>query len=144
MKLKTLLTLKALCLLACLPLAAHATDEKTEFLTMVVQGDFSLIGQAVNASTTYHGKVNISMQDGALIVKRSIEGKEVVGTARIESAAGGDAKVLRVNFTDNDIKLSQTCLIHSDLNNYARISCVTYPENGKAAQPGMEALFHLR
>ncbi|MCA9375301.1 hypothetical protein KC622_03150, partial [Candidatus Dojkabacteria bacterium] len=95
----------------------------TELMEMLVQGKYILVGKRLDTDKTYLGKVEIRSIKDHLIVERKINGKSVKGSAAIESAAGGDAQVLRIRFTEDGNSYEQTCLINSDLDNYARISC---------------------
>jgi len=77
-----------------------------------------------------------------LKVRRSINGQVIYGTAAIETALNGDARVIRIRFRENQIFYEQTCLSQSDLDNYARISCYLYRLDKSTTEPGLEALFH--
>ena len=112
-----------------------------DFLSSFVKGKYLLVGKSVDSDQTYHGKVEIKNNDGALNVLRHINGKTINGTGAIESVLNGDAKVLRIRFSENDIQYEQTCLIDNDLDNYARISCHLYQPNVSTNQPGLEVLF---
>ena len=114
----------------------------TELMEMLVQGKYILVGKRLDTDKTYLGKVEIRSIKDHLIVERKINGKSVKGSAAIESAAGGDAQVLRIRFTEDGNSYEQTCLINSDLDNYARISCYLYKPGIKTTQPGLEVLFH--
>lgn len=63
------------------------------------------------------------------------------GRAAIEAAVGGDARVLRIRFEQDGKSYEQTCMVGSDLDNYARISCYLYVPGRKTMNPGMEVLF---
>ena len=114
----------------------------TASMKMLVQGKYILVGKGLDTDKTYLGKVEIRSIKDHLIVERKINGKSVKGSAAIESAAGGDAQVLRIRFTEDDNSYEQTCLVNSDLDNYARISCYLYKPGIKTTQPGLEVLFH--
>lgn len=133
-----------ICLLSYLPLMGFAADDQTEFLKMIVVGQYDLIGKTENPEKAYAGKVNIVLENDQLLIKKQIDGEDIIGKGAIESAAGGDARVLRIRYVENSRDVEQTCLVHSDLNNYARISCHSYATKEKAKRLGMEALFHAR
>ena len=114
----------------------------TASMKMLVQGKYILVGKGLDTDKTYLGKVEIRPIKDHLIVEREINGKSVKGSAAIESAAGGDAQVLRIRFTEDGNSYEQTCLVNSDLDNYARISCYLYKPGIKTTQPGLEVLFH--
>jgi len=109
---------------------------------MMVQGKYLLVGKAVDSDDTYHGKIEISSNDNELVVSRSINNKTIYGKAEIEPALGGDTKVLRIRFTQDKVNYEQTCMVSSDLDNYARISCYLYEPNVRTKQPGLEVLFN--
>ena len=111
-------------------------------MEMLVQGKYILVGKGLDTDKTYLGKMEIRSIKDHLIVEREINKKSVKGSAAIESAAGGDAQVLRIRFTEDGNSYEQTCLINSDLDNYARISCYLYKLGIKTMQPGLEVLFH--
>jgi hypothetical protein len=121
----------------------QADDASREFLSGFVVGRYRLIGQQADAGTTYHGLVVIYRHgpSAALKVKRTIGGRTVEGTAAIESALHGDAKVLRMRFKADAAAYENTCLVQGDLDNYARLSCHLYRQDGSTQQAGLEALF---
>lgn len=135
---------KLFLILAFIPVLSQADDAMNEFLKMIVPGEYTVIGKNINSDKTYQGEVSITRQDDTFAVMRSINGTQVVGQAAIESAAGGDAKVLRIRFAENNVDYEETCLVGSDLDNYARISCYLYMQDGKTRQPGLETLFIKR
>lgn len=114
----------------------------TVSMEMMIQGKYILVGKGLDTDKTYLGKVEIRSIKDHLIVERKINGKSVKGSAAIESAAGGDVQVLRIRFTEDGDSYEQTCLVNSDLDNYARISCHLYKPGIKTTQPGLEVLFH--
>ncbi len=114
----------------------------TELMEMFVQGKYILVGKGLDTDKTYFGEVKIKSVNNKLIVEREINKKSVKGSAAIEYAVGGDAQVLRIRFTEDGDSYEQTCLVNSDLDNYARISCYLYKPGIKTMQPGLEVLFH--
>ena len=111
-------------------------------IEQVLPGNDILVGKAVDSDRTYQGSVGIASSLTGLIVTRRINGKTTKVQARIESANGGEAKVLRIRFTEAQTRYGQTCLVAGDLDNYARISCYLYRSSGNTTQPGLEVLFH--
>lgn len=133
---------KLLSILLFFPLMSSANnDEKIDFLNQFVQGNYELVGKAINTNQTYYGSVHISQQEGSLMINRDINGKQTLGTAVIEPTASGEAVVMRMRFAENETKYEETCMVDSDLDNYARISCHLYLKNGKTKEPGLETLF---
>ncbi|GAA3941158.1 hypothetical protein [Litoribacillus peritrichatus] len=120
---------------------AHSKDEISEHLSQFVLGQYHLIGKAPDSSRTYAGQLEIYEQDQQLKIKRIINEQEILGTAAIESALHGESHVLRMRFNENNQSFETTCLIRSDLDNYARISCYLYQPGVRTKEPGLEALF---
>ena len=112
-----------------------------DFLKDFIIGNYVLIGKAINSDDTYHGKVQIYKDKSNIKIKRLIDQKEIIGDAKLETTADGDATVLRINFIDNNERVNSTCLIHSDLHNYPRITCYLYYPDFKTFDPGLETFF---
>ncbi len=129
--------------IACFVLPFSAAAEMS-FLEEAQIGRYILIGKAIDSDVTYHGKVEISAEDGKLVVIREIDGRSVSGSAAIEPALNGDTRVLRIRFSENGRKYEETCLFGSDLDNYSRISCYLYEPDVPTDTPGLEALFFDR
>lgn len=121
--------------------AAKDEDSDKDFLTGFVVGEYYLIGKSPDAENTYHGQVEIDKTDDGLKITRVIAGKTVYGTATIEDSMVKEAQLLRMRFSETDAKYEETCLIDSDLDNYARISCYLYRADLTTENPGFEALF---
>lgn len=130
------------CIIFLLVIYSSFSLGDTAPMKMLVQGKYILVGKELDTDKTYFGKVEISSIKDHLIVEREINKKSVKGSAAIESAAGGDAQVLRIRFTEDGNSYEQTCLVNIDLDNYARISCYLYKPGIKTTQPGLEVLFH--
>ncbi|MFC3153315.1 hypothetical protein ACFOEK_19905 [Litoribrevibacter euphylliae] len=130
--------------LVCCSLMAIASinfaDE--DHLRMMVLGNYLLIGKSPDSTQTYYGKIQIHSEGDAMAVVRDIDGVITKGTAAIEPALAGDARVLRIRFTESGVYYEETCLISSDLDNYARISCYLYQPYIQTDNPGLEALFY--
>jgi len=118
-----------------------AGEPRKEFLSDFVLGKYLLVGKSADSTSTYFGHVEIYSENETLKVRRKIGSETVQGSARIESADRGGTKVLRVKFDNNGRSYEKTCLIHGDLDNYARISCYLYLSEGETEQPGLEVLF---
>ncbi|BCV48674.1 hypothetical protein [Shewanella algae] len=126
----------------CLAPAAFA--EVDELFKQYLQGNYQLVGKAIDSDASYTGKMSIYEQGGELKVRREIEGLSIQGTAAIEPVLNGDAKVLRIRFQQRERDIEASCLWRGDLDNYARISCYLYHPGEDTENPGLEALFHLR
>lgn len=111
-------------------------------ITEAQTGKYILIGKAIDSDRTYLGKVKISADGDSLSVIRTIDGNIITGHAAIEPVLNGDAKVLRIRFSDNGEKFEETCLFRGDLDNNSRISCYLYNPGSATQNPGLEAMFH--
>lgn len=116
-------------------------DSDTVFLYGFLEGRYHLIGKAPDSDTTYSGTVVLERSADHLRVARTIHGKTIENTGIIATATADKIKVLRVEFTRNHQLYEATYLIHSDLDNYARLTGYLYLKNGKTEPPGLEALF---
>ncbi len=123
-------------------LAAFIVYAEDGLLSDLLIGKYLLIGKSPDSDNTYSGKVEIYGGTDKLKVIRQIGNLTVHGEATIETVLNGDAKVLRVRFSENTIEYEETCLVHSDLDNNPRISCYLYQPGVKTEMPGIEALFH--
>ncbi len=129
--------------LVCSAQTALADDVKNhEFLYGFLSGTYLVVGQEIDSSKTYRGRVILKKQGHHLEVTRIIHGERVTGIGTIEHAVGPDkVNVLRVRFTLNQKNFEITYLWHSDLDNYARLSGYVYQPGKRTATPGLEALF---
>lgn len=129
----------SLILLLILSAFTHAEED---FLEMMVQGRYLIVGKSIDSEKTYIGKVSILKEKGTLQVIRTIDGRRVKGSASIEPAIGGDTKVLRIRFKEEEKKYEETCMVSSDLDNNSRISCYLYQPNITTNDPGFEVFYN--
>lgn len=118
------------------------THAEEDFLEMMVQGKYLIVGKAIDSEKTYIGKISIVKDKDTLQVIRTIDDLQVTGSAAIETAIGGDAKVLRIRFKEQEKKYEETCMVSSDLDNNARISCYLYQPNVTTNDPGFEVFYN--
>ena len=135
MKIFSILLLSLLCSFA------YAEMSREELMESLVQGNYFLIGKSIGNKTTFYGHVSIKKDKPGLKVIRTISGKVVKGTAAIEHATPDKVPVLRIRFNDGGYEHEQTCMVGSDLDNHARITCTHYLLNVQSMEPGFEALF---
>jgi hypothetical protein len=129
-------------LVTLLPFVSVANEDEDEnFMSSFIVGDYVLVGQGIDSDKAYSGKVSIYFEGEELEVERIINGKTTMGRANIETALNGDAWVLRIRFIEKEVKYEETCLVGSDLDNYARITCYLYIPGSDIAKPGLESLF---
>lgn len=114
----------------------HQQEDQAEFLSSFVEGRYELIGRWPESDSLYAGTVIIYRQGEHLQLKRTVNGQTVIGSARIERANIAETHVLRVYFKINGIGYEGTYLIHSDLDNYARLSSYIYKKGNPSKRPG--------
>jgi hypothetical protein len=112
-----------------------------EFLTGFVQGTYQLIGKSVDFDSTYVGEIEIYQEKEQLQFKKTIGENVIKGKAKIEKSMADSVKLLRLTFQDKNKNMEQTCLMQSDLDNYARITCHVYAKDNSTKSPGLEAFF---
>jgi len=122
---------------------AWAAEEHDDFLRQFVVGEYQIVGKPPDAKTTYLGHATIQISGSQLVIKRTIAGKTWVAQGRIEKTHE-DVRVLRIRFLRDQAPIEQTCLISSDLDNYARITCYSYSPHAKTPDPGLEAYFPVK
>ena len=116
-------------------------SSETDFLCGFLQGSYHLIGRLPDSDETYSGEVVLKEKGDKLEVIRRVEGREIKGIGKIETATADKKKVLRIRFMDGDKSYEATYLIGSDLDNYGRLTGYLYLEDGSTKVPGLEALF---
>jgi hypothetical protein len=119
----------------------RAQDDDTDFLYGFLEGTYQVIGRWPDSDDTYTGKVVLKRKGNQLQVIRSINGDKVQGVGRIAHVTADKISVLKVQFVHHDKHYEATYLIHSDLDNYVRLSGYLYLKSGETKQPGLEALF---
>jgi len=118
-----------------------AQDTESDFLYAFLQGTYRAIGKWPDTNRMYHGQVVFKNKGDHIQVIRSISGEVIEGVGRIATATADKIKVLRVQFSHGGRSMEATYLIHSDLDNYARLTGHLYFKAGPTRTPGLEALF---
>ncbi|HHJ53314.1 MAG TPA: hypothetical protein ENJ89_08990 [Caldithrix abyssi] len=122
--------------------AGQAQNGQFEFLRTFLPGTYTLIGRTAEGGEPYQGRVTIALVNDSLRMIRKVQGRPTLRlSARLETATADSVPVLRVAFTENGREWEATYLIHSDLDNDARLTGYVYRRDGKTTQPGLEALF---
>lgn len=140
MKLKNLVIVIAFFLCLCAQVRVEA--QENEFLLYgFLKGPYQVIGRLPDSSKTYTGTVVLKNEGDRFEIIRMIEGAMIKGTGKIETATAEKIKVLRVHFIEKNKHYEVTYLIHSDLDNYGRLTGYLYLQKGQTKIPGLEALF---
>ncbi len=116
-----------------------AEELPDEFLRDYVLGTYHLIGKGVGSEESYYGQAVFEVAGDGMRVTREIGGKSVVGSAAIEKATGDKIKVVRIRFEQEGFRFEETCVIGTDLDNYATLTCHVYPPGTEQLDPGLEA-----
>jgi hypothetical protein len=115
-------------------------SEGGEFLTAFVVGDYVVLGRQPRGGPPCVGTARIQRDGMALVRFRRFDGHEVAARGWFDLASPGGGRVLRFRWGENGLK-EMTCEVHSDLDNYARITCCWHSANEVTTAPGLEALF---
>lgn len=117
-----------------------AKDE--DGLSQFLAGTYEVVGRLPDSEQVYSGTLQLKLAErrGFTFTKK-VANLTITGKAKIEKALAGEAKVLRMHFEQDAQAYESTCLISSDLDNYARLTCQTYLQNGSTKRAGQEALF---
>ncbi|MBS1196544.1 MAG: hypothetical protein H6R18_329 [Proteobacteria bacterium] len=105
-----------------------------------VPGRYQLIGRHPDSLRTYTGTARIERVGAKLQLTRRVSGKESRIFGVIRRADPGEAYVLAFKWIEKS-QMEMICLIGSDLDNYARLTCHWGKAGNPHKQPGMEAYF---
>lgn len=103
-----------------------------------IPGHFVFIGRLPDNGTTYSGTAVITASKQGFTLERTIGRKKISAKGTIETPSPGEGEVLRFRWNDKK-PLMMTCLVHGDLDNYPRFTCLW--EHGNHSMPGLEAYF---
>jgi len=109
-----------------------------------LSGDYILIGKKINSKKTYSGSIRLKYNEKqkCLDIKRDVSGVTSKGKATIEYVTSDQIPVLRIKFTEKNIKYEGIFLWRSDLDNFGRLSGYIYFADGQSVEdPGLEAYF---
>lgn len=118
--------------------AAAADDESP--LWDFVRGRYTLIGRQPDSQATYTGTAKIERVGGQLRLTRTIAGRQERIFGVVRRADPGEAWVLAFKWDRRQL-MEMVCLIGSDLDNYARLTCHWGKAGNPHTRPGMEAYF---
>lgn len=103
-------------------------------------GNYVVVGKQPDGGAAYNGSASLKA-DGSKIVMRLRIGDEItsaIGRFEVPQPAGEGA-VLR--FVDAENKWKSTCLWHSDLDNYFRLTCYKLMIGVHHSEPALVSLF---
>ncbi len=119
-------------------LSAEIEDEPPEW--SFVTGRYQLIGRHPDSVRTYTGTAQLERSGKRLLLSREIGGKKTRMYGVIRRADPGEANVLAFAWGVQPT-MEMVCLIGSDLDNYARLTCHWGKRGNPHTQPGLEAYF---
>ena len=108
-------------------------------------GRFRLIGQHPDDGATYAGQARIEHKGKGLRLTRRIGKETQIIQGTIRRADPGEAWVLSFAWVEGQKKqkMEMICLIGTDLDNYARLTCHWGQARNPHRLPGMEAYFAI-
>ncbi|KAF0865665.1 hypothetical protein [Pseudomonas sp. LD120] len=119
-------------------LAAHAAQApEPHFYYAMVPGHYLFIGKDPDGGATYSGTAQIRFENQVLTLVKTLEGKTSTAIGKVERAIIAETNVLRFRWPGH----SSTCLVGSDLDNYARLTCYWVRDGVEHQEPGLEAYF---
>ena len=122
--------------------AASAKEAEPHHWLSFVPGSFALVGQGPGGGAAYAGEAKIEARGGDFFLRRTVGGATVEAKGKIEiPQPPGEGEVLRFRWQEKGAARVMTCLVASDLDNYARLSCLWTAEGGAPSSPGLEAYF---
>lgn len=128
----------SLLLLCAPPLQAAEAEEPWQW--SFVPGRYQLVGRAPDHGPAYAGTARIERIGDRLRLTRSIAGKQTQVFGTVRRADPGEALVLAFAWGKRQ-PMEMVCVIGSDLDNYARLTCHWGKAGNPHATPGMEAYF---
>lgn len=132
-------------LVACttsLALTANAIPCNKSNLATFIVGNYTVIAQEPDSNKTYSGTLSIATTRNNLIrIVEKMPNKSLrIWQGQIRDASPGEGCVLEVKSKH----LSMTCLVSTDLDNYARLTCLTKGISSRTKKPGLLALFPVK
>ena len=103
-----------------------------------MKGAYVVIGRLPGSKQTYQGTISITTSKEVLSLTRVINGQKVVALGKFETSVE-NTWVLKVNFESKSKQLEESCLINTDLDNYARVTCYVFEKTTKKV--GLETWF---
>ena len=98
-------------------------------------GKYEIIGKSGESGQPYLGELLISIEDNAYVLRRTLGGKSVQGTAWVEGCSPDKFRVLVAQYQPGSQATTWSCYLRYDGDNYTRATCKSF--NGK----GLEAWY---
>jgi hypothetical protein len=121
--------------------AAVLAKDDDAALRDLVLGDYVTVGREPDGGTAYNGSARIEFDDNHLVLRERRGEHQITAVGRFEVPSPPDeGHVLRF-LSQNPEAVTMTCVVSSDLDNYARLTCVWLRQGSEPAEPGLEAMF---
>ncbi len=104
-----------------------------------LSGQFELIGRFPDSTKTFRGTVRLTFDGTRLRVERTVDGKTVIGSAKLDVSGPDRLEVLRASFPISGKDYEATYLWRSDLDNYPILTGRVFTRGTKS--PGVEVWF---
>lgn len=130
--------------LACIAtfaLTAGATSCNTTSLANLIAGNYTMIAREPDSNNTYSGTMSIETPKDKIIhiVEKVPNQPPRIWHGQFRQAAPGEGCILAVESKER----SMACLVSTDLDNYARLTCLTKKKNIPSKKLGLVALFPM-
>lgn len=130
--------------LACIAtfaLTASATPCNKSSLANFIAGNYTMIAREPDSKNTYSGTMSIENPNDKIIriVEKVPHQLQRIWRGEFRDAAPGEGCVLSMESKER----SMACLISTDLDNYARITCLTKEKKIPSKRLGLVALFPM-
>lgn len=119
------------------PAALRAEAPPLDFFS----GRYEAVGRFPGSRRTYQGTVEMTVRGDHLRWTRTVGDRRWKGDARIEPSLCDGVPVLRVTFEDRGTDREILYLMHSDLDNYPRLTGQVYRRDRADEKVGLEALY---
>jgi hypothetical protein len=119
----------------------NMAEEQEGSLLSALVGSYQVVGRFPESRKTYSGDMEISRKGDRLILEKKINGVKTTAEASIQSATADLIPVLRAAWKQGKIDYEATYLVHTDLDNYPRLTGYIYRSGRETKTPGLEALF---
>src|SRR5665213_3638851 len=118
---------------------ALAANKDADFLKFLA-GDYIIIGRAPDGGAVYSGRATIEVSSGGVLLHTYRGDTKIEATGGLDVASPGEERVLRF-YSGKPDATDMTCLVSTDLDNYARLTCVWWQPGTEPKHPGLEAKF---
>ena len=121
--------------------AAVLAKDGDDTLRDLVLGDYVTVGREPDGGIAYNGSARIEFDGDHLVLRERRGEHQITAAGRFEVPSPPDeGRVLRFLSQDPE-PVTMTCIVSSDLDNYARLTCLWLRQGTEPAEPGLEAMF---